>query len=594
MLFALFLLIQSQNPARLSIGVIVGAAIFLILGVFLLVYFVRRLKTTEKEAEEDWSLSRRSLFNADAAASQQATADAPVADDSEPELTEPRATRILASPYRSEPSALENEPDLTEPLARAQSEPALEPETKIPEPPARPARTELFASPDLEAPESVETLRQEPARDTMPFDDEVWAGLESKLDAPIEPAAPRQTTELRSPSINRTADAEPENVAPEQIVYEAVEPERIEPERIEPARVEPERVEPEKAARVEQRATRAFFEPPLIEQMKRREPFEPPTVKPITPREQAEAIRNQQAAPKATRELYTSGAFGDESANKPAAADTNLYGQSLADASQPERQTTSLYESRGTRELAADPSLNQFTSASDQIEASIAATPANPARERRESERRESERRAPAGAILGLPLEASHSPIVLGHPAKPANEIGIGSLTNYGNPPDQEGGRSGTIALLLAVLIIGGALAAYFFVPSVNSQVKAWVARARGIDPNAATQSTEPKATLFPFPSEPDKNMVKARGMISNISSQTLENLELEISLERGNGGPAEIRNIPIAPSQIEPTGRGNYEFEYDGSRETGFVVYKIKRLLSNGNTVRFSSPAQK
>jgi hypothetical protein len=600
MLFALFILIQSQNPARLSKVVIAGAAIFLILGITLLVYFVRRLRTTEKEPEEDWNLSRRSLFVADSpplepATSEHANADAEIADASEPELNEPRATKILASPYRSEPSALENEPAMTEPVALSQSEPELEPETKISEPSTHSPKTQIFASPSLESQEPLETLAQAPARETMPFDDEIWAGLETKMEESaehIEPAAPRQTTELRSPSINRTSDTERESIAPELIAHERVEsekvepeeiePEKVAPERVEPERVAPERVEPERAARVEQRATREFFEPPRVEQMKSREPFEPPTVKPITPREQAEAMRNRQAPPKATRELYAGGAFGEEAANKLSAADTNLYGQPPESASQAERQTTSLYESRATRELAADAGLN--AAASDRLEASIAATPANQARERR----------APAGAILGLPLEASHSPIVLGNPAKPANEIGIGSLTSYGKSPDQEGGRGGTIALLLAVLIVGGALAAYFFVPSVNSQVKAWVAQARGIDPNAANQSTEPKATLFPFPSEPDKNMVKAKGAINNISSQTLENLELEVSLERGNGGPSEIRNIPIAPSQIEPTGRGTYEFEYDGSRETGFVVYKIKRLLSNGNPIRFSSPALK
>jgi hypothetical protein len=196
--------------------------------------------------------------------------------------------------------------------------------------------------------------------------------------------------------------------------------------------------------------------------------------------------------------------------------------------------------------------------------------------------------------VLGLPLEGSRGPMVMGEPVRPVDEVGIGSLSAYGKPPVKDGGRGGTIALLLAVLIIGGGLAAYLLLPSVHSQVNAWVARARGVDPNAASQSNEPKAMIFPGLSVPDKNIVKARGRINNISKETLENLEMEISLDRGNGGPSESRNIPITPAQIEPNGFGTYEFEYDGNRETGFVVYKIKRLLSNGSPVKFTSPGQK
>src|SRR5215216_4334500 len=62
MFLLFFILIQSQQSARLSPLVIAAAVLAFILGVGLLVYFFRRLKASEKEAEEEWSLSRRSLF----------------------------------------------------------------------------------------------------------------------------------------------------------------------------------------------------------------------------------------------------------------------------------------------------------------------------------------------------------------------------------------------------------------------------------------------------------------------------------------------------------------------------------------------------
>src|SRR2546426_12531847 len=57
----LLTLLQPQQP-RISRVVIVGAVLVFIAGVSLLVYFYRRYKRIEKEPEEDWYLSRRSLF----------------------------------------------------------------------------------------------------------------------------------------------------------------------------------------------------------------------------------------------------------------------------------------------------------------------------------------------------------------------------------------------------------------------------------------------------------------------------------------------------------------------------------------------------
>jgi hypothetical protein len=59
----LLLLNLLQAPQRgLSWTVIIAAVIALIVAISLVVYFYRRYKVVEKEAEEDWDSSRRSLF----------------------------------------------------------------------------------------------------------------------------------------------------------------------------------------------------------------------------------------------------------------------------------------------------------------------------------------------------------------------------------------------------------------------------------------------------------------------------------------------------------------------------------------------------
>src|SRR5882672_2348617 len=60
MAFLLLNLLQPQG--RISLAVIIGAVVAFIAGVSLLVYFYRRYKGIEKESEEDWDSSRRSLF----------------------------------------------------------------------------------------------------------------------------------------------------------------------------------------------------------------------------------------------------------------------------------------------------------------------------------------------------------------------------------------------------------------------------------------------------------------------------------------------------------------------------------------------------
>src|SRR5712692_2765851 len=61
MMFLFLNLLQPQQ-GRISRVVIIGAVVVFIAGVSLLVYFYRKYRHVEKEPEEDWDLSRRSLF----------------------------------------------------------------------------------------------------------------------------------------------------------------------------------------------------------------------------------------------------------------------------------------------------------------------------------------------------------------------------------------------------------------------------------------------------------------------------------------------------------------------------------------------------
>jgi hypothetical protein len=177
-----------------------------------------------------------------------------------------------------------------------------------------------------------------------------------------------------------------------------------------------------------------------------------------------------------------------------------------------------------------------------------------------------------------------------------ASETGIEALSNYGRDVDPKSGRGGTIALLIVLaLFVGGAML-YLFVPSVHSRVSGFVSRVRGIDARAALEaSMKPRAIIIPsYRPEVNKNLVTARGALDNISDEPLENLSIEVSLQRGDDGPPDVRMVPVTPSPLPPGQRGSFEFEYDGKRATGFAGYKITRLFSNGNEIKFRTPGQK
>lgn len=204
-------------------------------------------------------------------------------------------------------------------------------------------------------------------------------------------------------------------------------------------------------------------------------------------------------------------------------------------------------------------------------------------------------RLAPPGSILGLPSEYSHEPLILGAPARSENETGIGGLTHYGEDLGPKGGRAGSIALAVVVILLAGGVASYFFVPAVHTPVSNWIARVRGTDAQGTFQSSKPKAQIIPsFRLEVNKNMVTARGAVDNISNDPLENLEIEVSLQPGGDAPPETRRIPVTPNPLPSSARGSFQFEYDGKRDTGYAGYKITKLFSNGTEIKFRAPETK
>jgi hypothetical protein len=299
--------------------------------------------------------------------------------------------------------------------------------------------------------------------------------------------------------------------------------------------------EPPPSARVEERSHREPFESPRIERVTHRERYEPPSIEPLAPREQ-EAARDSQ----------------NKREGRPA-RDTIIFG-----AKPPEREKS--------------PAPEPVVAASGRLaEPSISGARSY---------------RTPAGSVLGIPAEASQGPLILGEPVRPESETGIGALTNYGKDLSPKSGRGGTITLLIVVALLAGAALVYFFVPSVHGRLNTFIARVRGVDSQV---STKPKAQIFPsYRPEVNKNMVTARGAVDNISDEPLENLEVEISLQRGGDSPPEVRRIPVTPSPLEPAARGAFQFEYDGKRDTGFVGYKITKLFSNGTEIKFRTPSPK
>jgi hypothetical protein len=509
MTFLLLNLLQPRTP--LPWIVIVAAVLAFAGGVALLVYFYRRYKRVEKETEEDWDLSRHSLFvnpaPPDPAIEEPDTPSPIEAEDMMAEEAPIQAggTREFASdlvlPSFASEAIVEPEPQVE---IAALDEPI---QVETPAPP-EPRPTEILASPSIEQPATEAELDASPAteaeHDAGPFDEEIWAGLEI-----AEQEAASQPTP-----------------------------------------------EPLSVARVEEPAQRA--------------PFEPPSIEPLSPA--------------ATRELRSAQSPGIEQSGREHPREhpeDRMARGTVRLGSVPEGIPGPLdpqHPERESRELAGELIAGAPVTMPEES-VSAGAVP----------------RGRSFGSVLGLPAEASHQPLILGEPARPADETGIGALTHYGQDLGPKGGRAGRIALFIVVGLLCGAAGLYVFVPSVHSRVGDFIARLRGtqIEDRDALKA---RAQIMPSSRpEVNKNMVTARGAVDNISDEALEKLEVEVSLQRGGDSPPEIRRIPVTPDVLLPGERGNFEFEYDGKRDTGFAGYTITRLFSNGTTeVRFRTPAQK
>jgi hypothetical protein len=200
----------------------------------------------------------------------------------------------------------------------------------------------------------------------------------------------------------------------------------------------------------------------------------------------------------------------------------------------------------------------------------------------------------PAGSVLGLPAEVSDAPLVIGKPSHSKEDEGVAALSNYGKDLDAtETGRGGAIALLLVILLVGGSVLAYFFIPSVHSWANNLAARIRGQQTTSQAPVEKAKAQIYPRGSEVNKNLVKARGAIVNISEEQLDELSVEISLDKGEGTQAEIRTVAVKPATLAPRQQGQFELEYEGSKATGFSRYKVTKLLSKNGEVKFIMPNQ-
>jgi len=537
MSLALLILIQAQEPPRLSKTVIVGAILVFIVGISLLVYFFRRYQKTEKEAQDEWDRPEQSLFGAGLPVADRqerhspSEAEAAVAAAENEELRPPVADEERVAPASDLGSShiepLEPEVAvIAEPATQvlmSESIPSIPAEQQTIQPsPARRTTGEL-ASPATEQPKQEPDIAAAEAAEATPFDDDVWSGLEMPEGAPsgtrlLGAESPAESTEQAAETSSPGGMVEPSGPGAQTELLGV--------------------------ARVDERPPREPFEAPRIRPLVHREPWVPPQIELLKPRVQPPIA--QPESPEARTQML---------ASSPALSPEQIVPvEAIADAETLPAEIDSPVVARAAASTVAS-------------------------------------KRVHAGSVLGIPAESSHAPLVLGAPVKARDEIGIGALSNYGKDVDGGGGHGGTIALATVILLLGGSIATYLFVPTVNSRVNAMVGRARGIDPNPPQAIEQDKAIIFPGRNEANKSMVKARGAVDNVSEETLAGLSVEVSLERGNGAPPELRKVAVTPAQLGPKQRGLFEFEYNGNRATGFTGYRIVRLLSGEGEIKFTTP---
>jgi hypothetical protein len=114
----------------------------------------------------------------------------------------------------------------------------------------------------------------------------------------------------------------------------------------------------------------------------------------------------------------------------------------------------------------------------------------------------------------------------------------------------------------------------------------------RGDDTQEAIRAAmKTKVQVIILQTQVNKNIVTARYAVDNISDEPIENLSVEVQLQRRADAPPEIRTVSVTPNLLPPGQRGTFEFEYDGKRDSGFTGYKVNRMFSNDTEVKFRTP---
>src|SRR5215213_214463 len=259
MVLTLLSLIQAQ-PQKTPLVVWIVLILLFLGGVSMIVYFFKRLKKVEKEPEEDWSLSRNTLFVTAPRVVKEAAIETQGAPEVAPEVARvdpaERVESIEAAEEASTEGSYEVPPYVPETETRELASedftgPSLTaPEEVTPRVPAESRPEEAFEEPpppahylrETQALGSVPDAPVEPGREPEAaiFDDEVWAELEpSDSTASILRDGREEIAGRTAGEAHATAESEPS--------YRA------------------EGVEPGAFARVERAAPRAPFEPPRIE-----------------------------------------------------------------------------------------------------------------------------------------------------------------------------------------------------------------------------------------------------------------------------------------------------------------------------------------
>jgi hypothetical protein len=523
---SLFYLLAQAQPQRLPWGFLVLFGIMAIAAVGLLIYFMTRVRRTEKEAEEDWGFSNRGILLNPTTAATSAKKDPNAAPQERPPLKEHDATPweepqpkvpeapVVAAMETAEPRWTVESPAETETAAATAAETAagtaagtatgtatgtmMPPDSPAPD--VLPERVTVVSSgPEQPLAEIHQEAVEIPAAQRhselehagpsgSPFGEEIWSELESPRPTAPVPDAPRPSAPVPDRPRRRTAPV-PEAPRPSAPVAEALS------------------TSPTAAATVH------------------RESYEPPRIDPILPRKD-QARRADQPAPEVA---------------SPASASARRPAARAALETRPRVKTS-------IRKPAA----------------------------------------AAAGSVLGLPTDASAGPFIIDRSRARADAAEVGTLANYDKPPDDKAGHSGTIALVAALVVVCGSLAAYLTVPPIHSKIDNWVAHVRGIDTSEPLKAV---VQIFPAPYDNTKDPIEVKGTLQNISDQSLYGLVVTVSLQPRPGGEQATEQAQVSPDELPPGQQGTYQFQIDGKKYIGYKISALKN--KDGVQLGYNKPNQ-